>query len=591
MEKGATLYFNPTTPATVDGNYPDDNGLLWLGDSAYLILDGVFGTATITVQLRSPATGDWYDVSGYTTSDGNTIIVGSIPANVFIRINISNASGATSIRATIAPLEGISVPSSSAGGGGSSVITEVTPGTSATNLGKTEDAIHASGDVGVMALAVRNDSASTTLTSANGDYSPVAVDNKGQVFISSATLALESGGNLAAIAASASVLDDWDESDRVKTNPIVGQAGVQGGSGTVSANTQRVALATDVALPAGTNEIGKLAANSGVDIGDVDVTSIIPGTGATNLGKAEDDVHNSGDTGVLLLGVRADSSVEFTDADGDYSPIAITNKGYVYTSAAIASSVPLDIVSVIPGTGATSLGKTEDAIHASGDVGVMALAVRNNAHSTTLTSANGDYSPIAVSGTGEVYTQTEITSVIPGTGATNLAKAEDAAHSSGDTGVAIWGVRNDAKATTFGANGDYTPIATNSAGSVFTETTLIPVASGGLLTHRLISAASTNATSVKASAGQVYGGYISNINTAARYLKLYNKASAPTVGTDTPFMTLLIPGNSAGGGGIFSFPHAIPMGTGIAFAITTGATDADTGAVVSAEVIINLFYL
>lgn len=75
-------------------------------------------------------------------------------------------------------------------------------------------------------------------------------------------------------AVSLAVLDDWDESDRAKVNPIVGQAGVQGGSGAVSAATQRVVLATDVALPAGTNAIGKLAANSGVDIGDVDVTSV-----------------------------------------------------------------------------------------------------------------------------------------------------------------------------------------------------------------------------------------------------------------------------------------------------------------------------
>lgn len=47
-----------------------------------------------------------------------------------------------------------------------------------------------------------------------------------------------------------------------------------GGSGTTDAGTVRVNLATDVALPAGTNAIGKLAANSGVDIGDVDVTSV-----------------------------------------------------------------------------------------------------------------------------------------------------------------------------------------------------------------------------------------------------------------------------------------------------------------------------
>ena len=42
-------------------------------------------------------------------------------------------------------------------------------------------------------------------------------------------------------------------------------------------NTDGIKKITD-ALPAGTNAIGKLAANSGVDIGDVDVTSISAGT-------------------------------------------------------------------------------------------------------------------------------------------------------------------------------------------------------------------------------------------------------------------------------------------------------------------------
>jgi hypothetical protein len=60
--------------------------------------------------------------------------------------------------------------------------------------------------------------------------------------------------------ASLSVLDDWDESDRAKVNPIVGQAGVQSSSGVVTATTQRMVLATDVGLPAGTSLLGKIAA-------------------------------------------------------------------------------------------------------------------------------------------------------------------------------------------------------------------------------------------------------------------------------------------------------------------------------------------
>jgi hypothetical protein len=43
-------------------------------------------------------------------------------------------------------------------------------------------------------------------------------------------------------------------------------------------NAGTFAVQVDAALPAGTNAIGKLAANSGVDIGDVDVTSISAGT-------------------------------------------------------------------------------------------------------------------------------------------------------------------------------------------------------------------------------------------------------------------------------------------------------------------------
>jgi hypothetical protein len=54
------------------------------------------------------------------------------------------------------------------------------PGTSATSLGKAEDAGFTTGDVGVMSLGVRNDSGTTSLTSADLDYSPIAVDYNGR---------------------------------------------------------------------------------------------------------------------------------------------------------------------------------------------------------------------------------------------------------------------------------------------------------------------------------------------------------------------------------------------------------------------------
>jgi len=45
--------------------------------------------------------------------------------------------------------------------------------------------------------------------------------------------------------ASLGVLDDWDESDRAKVNPIAGQAGIAAGSGAIDSLTPRVTLASN----------------------------------------------------------------------------------------------------------------------------------------------------------------------------------------------------------------------------------------------------------------------------------------------------------------------------------------------------------
>lgn len=61
--------------------------------------------------------------------------------------------------------------------------------------------------------------------------------------VSAATIATNTGNTATAV----QIMDDWDESDRAKVNPVVGQAGVAAGSGVVGVTTQRVVLVTDVA--------------------------------------------------------------------------------------------------------------------------------------------------------------------------------------------------------------------------------------------------------------------------------------------------------------------------------------------------------
>lgn len=105
--------------------------------------------------------------------------------------------------------------------------------------------------------------------------------------------------------------------------------------------------------------------------------------------------------------------------------------------------------------------------------------------------------------------------------------------------------------------------------------------------HR-VSTADTNAAVIKAGPGIVTGLVVTNSNAAPRYLKLYNKATAPTVGTDIPAFTFLIPTNL---GVNIDMASGLYFSTGISMAITTGAADTDTGAAAVAEQIVSLQYL
>jgi hypothetical protein len=66
----------------------------------------------------------------------------------------------------------------------------------------------------------------------------------------------------------------------------------------------------------------------------------------------------------------------------------------------------------------------------------------------------------------------DVTRLIPGVTATALGKAEDAAHSSGDTGVFVLSVRDDAPASTAGAEADYAALLTDSTGRLHVNATV-----------------------------------------------------------------------------------------------------------------------
>jgi hypothetical protein len=276
---------------------------------------------------------------------------------------------------------------------------------------------------GVEAAALR-------VTLANDSTGLVSVDDNG------GSLTVDNGGTFAVqatVAAGATTIakaEDVASADADVGVPAmaVRKASPANTSGTdgdyemlqMSAGRLWVSATVDAALPAGSNAIGKLAANSGVDIGDVDVTSVVPGTTATSLGKAEDGAHSTGDTGVMALAVRRGTPGNLSGTDGDYEPLQVS-AGRLWASATIDTALPagtnaigklaansgvdigdVDVTSIVPGTGATNLGKAEDAGHSSGDVGVMALSVRQDA-AAALGGTDADYQPLITDASGRLH--------------------------------------------------------------------------------------------------------------------------------------------------------------------------------------------
>ena len=96
----------------------------------------------------------------------------------------------------------------------------------------------------------------------------------------------------------------------------------------------------------------------------------------------------------------------------------------------------------------------------------------------------------------------------------------------------------------------------------------------------IVSAATTNATVCKASAGNVYGYELYNTTTTIYYLRLYNLASGPTCSSATGFIRSIpiVPASAAGGSGgqIVNFNTPVGYSTGISFCLTGLPASTDT---------------
>lgn len=497
-----------------------------------------------------------------------------------------------------------------------------------------EDAAEASGVAGLVMLGVRRDTAASS-SGTDGDYSTLNLDSTGKLHVNvgnTVTVAAHAVTNAGTFVtqengAALTALQLID--NLVLAEDAVHQSGDPG--------IQIFGVRQDAQVD--------FAADGDYVPFSIDANGALRVSGSSGTTQyAEDSVAASGDSLVVVGAVRRDSASSGVGADGDYATLSVDSTGslrvvnggvsgiflddapFTLTSDAVSvvgairddslsalsaaegDAVPLRVSStgalhVTGGGGGTQFA--EDAAHTTADVGTLALAVRRDTAAVG-SGTDGDYSTLNVNSTGRLYTSAtldaaipagtnnigdvDVLSLVPGTSATSLGKAEDAAHTTADTGVYVLAVRDDSLAAHSGTDGDYESIHTTAQGAVWVSAT--GNTTGGHTIFRSIDLDETE-EEVKASAGTVYAIWFSNLATSTRFLKLYNDTAANvTVGASTPVITLALPGNASDDvSGALAVPEGgIAFSTAITAAATTGVADNDTGAPGANEVLINIFY-
>ena len=131
-------------------------------------------------------------------------------------------------------------------------------------------------------------------------------------------------------------------------------------------------------------------------------------------------------------------------------------------------------------------------------------------------SVNAGVAPVDVT----LGLSVQVTAQVPGTAGTNLGKAEDAAHTSGHTGVLMLGIRTDAPSTRTDADGDY-------EAPQFTAGRLAATVDGGCSTATLANVAtSTTSATLVASNSSRRVAIIVNESSVVMYVKYGATASA-----------------------------------------------------------------
>lgn len=308
----------------------------------------------------------------------------------------------------------------------------------------------------------------------------------------------------------------------------------------------------------------------------------------------EDAAHVSGDAGQLMLGVRWDTDVATAD-NGDYSVLKLDEAGRLKVSTMPASYADItgDITAVQAAIGTPVAGGT-----VSGDV---------SRASNVMMFCTGTFAGVNVSFEGSLEATGEtnwfgIQAVRSNANTVETATGVLAAQPVYAWELSVNGlarVRVRCTARTSGTQswrfklGTYAtePIPAAQISGTQPVSGTVTAIEGTPMTPTasiINSAASTNGTVVKASAGTLYGVVLSNNGASDAWFKLHNSTTV-TVGTTAVAMWIKIPAGS--NVNVQWGSKGLRHGTGICCSITGAVGDTDTTAVAAGQVKVNLSYV
>lgn len=277
--------------------------------------------------------------------------------------------------------------------------------------------------------------------------------------------------------ASLQVLDDWDESDRAKVNPIAGQAGVAAGAGAVDALTQRVTLASDDPAVAALQALDNAIAGNEMQV-DV-VSSALPSGAATaakqpalgTAGAASADV-------ITVQGVASMTPLQVGDNAGSLTvdaPVGTPVFVRLSDGSSAITTLPVSLASVPShavtnagtfATQVTSLPASTNTIEVVGDAAENAAAAGNPVmvggryDSSARTLGNGDVGAVAVNASGQLLVE-----IAAGAGSGGTSAADGATFTRNTTSVTPVGAVVETSAPTLN-NGDVAGLSQDTAGNL-----------------------------------------------------------------------------------------------------------------------------